>query len=74
MAIKLVCSVDDEQLKSHYEINKDDPAPWITKLKNGARKRKDKVLICGGGHPSDNFILLSVNGKGIFLHLRPSNI
>ena len=47
MAIKLVCAVDDEQLQKHYEINKDQPVPWIGKLKNSARKRKDKVLICG---------------------------
>ena len=64
MAIKLVCSVDDEQLKSHYEINKDDPAPWITKLKNGARKRKDKVLICGGGPSIRQFHPLIREWKG----------
>ncbi len=45
MAIKLICAVDDEQLQKHYEINKDQPVPWIGKLKNSARKRKDKVLI-----------------------------
>ena len=64
MAIKLVCSVDDEQLKLHYEINKDDPAPWITKLKNGARKRKDKVLICGGGPSIRQFHPLIREWKG----------
>lgn len=74
MAIKLVCSVDDEQLKSHYEINKDDPAPWITKLKTVRANVRTKFLSVAAGHPSDNFILLSASGKGIFSHLRPSNI
>ena len=64
MAITLVCSVDDEQLKSHYEINKNDPAPWIYKLKNGPRKRKNKVLICGGGPSIRQFTPLIQNWKG----------
>lgn len=49
MAVKLICAVNDEMLKQHYQINKDQQVPWITKLKNGPRKRKNKILICGGG-------------------------
>lgn len=64
MSITLVCSVDDEQLKSYYEINKNDPAPWIHKLKNSPRKRKDKVLICGGGPSIRQFTPLIQNWKG----------
>ena len=64
MAIKLVCAVDDEQLQKHYEINKDQPVPSIGKLKNSPRKRKDKVLICGGGPSIRQFHPLIQNWKG----------
>lgn len=64
MGIILKCSIDDETLKKHYEINKDRKVPWIYKLKNSARKRKDKVLICAGGPSIREFHPLIQNWKG----------
>jgi len=64
MGIILKCSIDDETLKKHYEINKDQKVPWIYKLKNSARKRKDKVLICAGGPSIREFHPLIQNWKG----------
>lgn len=64
MGITLKCSIDDETLKKYYEINKDRKVPWIYKLKNSARKRKDKVLICAGGPSIREFHPLIQNWKG----------
>ena len=64
MEVTLKCSVDDDTLKKHYEINKDKKVPWISKLKNSARKRKDKVLICAGGPTIREFHPLIQDWKG----------
>ena len=54
--IMLSCINSDEELEANYLANRAYKVPYISKLKQGARKLKRKAVICAGGPSLADFV------------------